>query len=247
MNMTNRIKELRLREHLTIKELSDKLKAQNTPISPDSLSKYERGQRIPKWEKWEALAKFFNVPLNFIRGDTEDVSELSHRTIYILSYIVEGLNPGLPEENFENLKNAIQSFEKYKKCDLLEMMFDNNDVFIDDTDENSPLYKVFENILDYNFFVNISDKHGISNNAILSSEIAKKINEYIEPLKKEIASENEQQQKDKFGVSFLEIDKKIEEKERQLHQSFLSGQSNNIKKTLNDFIKLIEDTKKNMY
>lgn len=244
--MTNRIKELRLRKNLTIKELSEKLKNQGTPISPDSLSKYEREQRQPKWEKWSALANFFNVPLDFIRGNTEDVSELSQRAIYILSYVVEGLNPDLPEENFESLENAVHSFEKYKNYDLLELMFDNNDVFIDDTDENSPLYKVFEDVLNYDFFVSISNKSVISNDAILSSEITKRINEYVEPLKKEIELRNEKKQKNNFGISFSEIDKQIQKKEMRLYQAFLSGQSDNVKEVLNDFTNFINNIKRNI-
>lgn len=39
----NRLKELRESKKLTFKELSNELKSRNVSISPDSLSKYERG------------------------------------------------------------------------------------------------------------------------------------------------------------------------------------------------------------
>ena len=56
--MQNRIKELRLKYNLTLKELSQQLKNIGFNISPDSLAKYERGDRNPKIEKWQEIAFF---------------------------------------------------------------------------------------------------------------------------------------------------------------------------------------------
>ena len=48
IEMKNRIKELRKKKHLTLKELSQQLKNTGFNISPDTLGKYERAERSPK-------------------------------------------------------------------------------------------------------------------------------------------------------------------------------------------------------
>lgn len=62
----NKIKEARLKKKWTIAELSRRLKKQGTPISPSSLIKYERGERRPKIDKYQALAKVFNCPISYL-------------------------------------------------------------------------------------------------------------------------------------------------------------------------------------
>lgn len=64
----NRLKELRESKNLTFKELSNELKSRNVSISPDSLSKYERGARNPKIDKWQALADYFGVSIPYLQG-----------------------------------------------------------------------------------------------------------------------------------------------------------------------------------
>ena len=69
--MKNRIKELRLKYNLTLKELSQQLKNIGFNISPDSLAKYERGDRNPKIEKWQEIAFFFGVSVSYLQGYEE--------------------------------------------------------------------------------------------------------------------------------------------------------------------------------
>ena len=69
--MKNRIKELRQKNSLTLKELSQQLKNTGFNISPDSLAKYERGDRNPKIEKWQELADFFSVSVPYLQGYAE--------------------------------------------------------------------------------------------------------------------------------------------------------------------------------
>ena len=67
----NNLRKLRKQRKLTLKELSQKLLTENKiKISPDALAKYERGDREPKIEKWEALANFFNVSVPYLQGAT---------------------------------------------------------------------------------------------------------------------------------------------------------------------------------
>lgn len=65
--MPNRIKQLRKKEQLTLRELELK-----TGIRDVNLSRYERGTVQPKEETWKKLADFFGVPIAYIKGlDTE--------------------------------------------------------------------------------------------------------------------------------------------------------------------------------
>ena len=74
----NRLKELRQRKNLTFKELSKKLQEDGIRISSDSLAKYERGDREPKIDKWQALANFFDVTVPYLQG-IDDVNSASFR------------------------------------------------------------------------------------------------------------------------------------------------------------------------
>ena len=59
----NRIKELRKNKKLTLIELGQKL---NLPKG--TLSRYENGIREPKKEMWQKIAKFFDVPVLYLKG-----------------------------------------------------------------------------------------------------------------------------------------------------------------------------------
>lgn len=65
----DKLKELRKKKHLTLKELSEQLKENGVFISSDSLAKYERGDRKPKIDKLKALADFFDVSVSYLQGE----------------------------------------------------------------------------------------------------------------------------------------------------------------------------------
>lgn len=77
--MKSKLKELRLNKGLTLKELSNALKEKGINISPDSLAKYERGDRKPKMDKLIQLANFFNVSVLDLQGfKNEKVSQAEY-------------------------------------------------------------------------------------------------------------------------------------------------------------------------
>ena len=76
----NRLKELRQRKNLTFKELSKKLQEDGIRISSDSLAKYERGDREPKIDKWQALANFFDVTVPYLQCIDEETYDLKFAT-----------------------------------------------------------------------------------------------------------------------------------------------------------------------
>ena len=59
----NRIKQLRKDKNMTLVELGEKV---NLPKG--TLSRYENGSREPKEPTWQALANFFNVSVDYLKG-----------------------------------------------------------------------------------------------------------------------------------------------------------------------------------
>ena len=61
--MKNRIKELRLKNHLTLRRLGKELDMYDSRIS-----QYETGKRQPNIETWQKLADYFNVSVPYLQG-----------------------------------------------------------------------------------------------------------------------------------------------------------------------------------
>ena len=64
MTFSERLKELRKAMHLSQQELADKLK-----VTKGLIGMYEIGKRNPSYEMEELLADFFNVSIDYLRGD----------------------------------------------------------------------------------------------------------------------------------------------------------------------------------
>ena len=69
----NRIGELRKKRGMGQKELAEKIET-----SQQAISLYERGDREPKLETWQKLAKFFDVPVTYLMG----ISDINNLDIY---------------------------------------------------------------------------------------------------------------------------------------------------------------------
>ena len=89
----NRLNKMRIQNKLTFKELSEKLKEKGIKISPDSLAKYERGDREPKIDKWQALANFFDVSVPYLQGIDDKPN-----TGYSKDYIYQQLDDAYKED-----------------------------------------------------------------------------------------------------------------------------------------------------
>ena len=78
---SNRLKELRNRNHLTLKELG-----QNVGMANNTLSQYENGKRNPNEKIWQQLADYFDVSVPYIKGeiDTKYVGKII-KTIYLVA------------------------------------------------------------------------------------------------------------------------------------------------------------------
>ena len=71
----NRLKKIRKKNNLTLKELGQKIGMAN-----NTLSQYETGKREPKLETWQALADFFNVSVPYLQGIDEGIYDLKFPT-----------------------------------------------------------------------------------------------------------------------------------------------------------------------
>ena len=76
------LKYLRERENLSQRELALRLQ-----MSPSSIGMYESGKRQPRFEDEEAIADFFNVDINTLRGrHIPEEPELDARTRRLVAY-----------------------------------------------------------------------------------------------------------------------------------------------------------------
>lgn len=125
----NRLKELRQRKNLTFKELSKKLQEDGIRISSDSLAKYERGDRHPKIDKWQALANFFNVSVPYLQGtdDKTVIKKISSEDLLqelIDRKVLTQIPVGLYKE-FE-LKRKYKNRDKTVNCDGVLLLHNDN-------------------------------------------------------------------------------------------------------------------------
>ena len=64
--MNNRIKELRKKKKLTQEELAEKIN-----VTKLTISRWERGERVPKSDKAQQLANYFGVSVAYLLGYSE--------------------------------------------------------------------------------------------------------------------------------------------------------------------------------
>ena len=90
--MQNRLKELRKEIGLTQEELGEQVGLANNTIS-----RYETGSNEPaKFETWQKLADFFNVPVDYLLGISKDSSTLT----------IDDLNPK-EQEAYERITDML--------------------------------------------------------------------------------------------------------------------------------------------
>lgn len=83
VNMTSRLKELRQKNNLTLKELGKKV-----GMLDSTLSQYENGKRNPNDKVWQKLADFFNVSLDYIKNkyySTHEIVEIINEFYFLLN------------------------------------------------------------------------------------------------------------------------------------------------------------------
>lgn len=86
----NRIKEVRLREHKTQKDLAKLL-----GVSEQAIAYYEKAMREPPLASWVALAKYLNVSVSYLQGVDEVLPKDESRVHNMASELYFGLSKGI--------------------------------------------------------------------------------------------------------------------------------------------------------
>lgn len=82
----NRLKELRLNNNKTQKDIADYL-----GLTESAIAYYEKGKRTPKPETWRALADYFDVSVPYLRGATTyEILDPLEKGIY--SHVTEAMD-----------------------------------------------------------------------------------------------------------------------------------------------------------
>ncbi|MCZ0744927.1 helix-turn-helix domain-containing protein [Ligilactobacillus sp. UO.C109] len=144
--MNNRIKEIRNKEKLTLRELSQKI-----GIASNTLSQYETGKREPKLEMWQALAKSLSVPVPYLQGLGVSRSEA-------INYVVDKILDENEQDNYFSIFRSITKNLWYELTrDDVNYINSNwgsglrfSDNFVEDSiDRDSSRYFI-ENLIDNN-------------------------------------------------------------------------------------------------
>lgn len=119
----NRIREIRENKKLSLKKTTELLKSNDLlTLTPDALAKYERGDRQPNEPTWQALADFFNVSMDYLKGygySKEHIYKClddAYKQDYPVTFDVEP-----PSGNFFiSSKDEIEDYCKTKKINIPE-------------------------------------------------------------------------------------------------------------------------------
>ncbi|MDN7145356.1 helix-turn-helix transcriptional regulator [Liquorilactobacillus mali] len=128
--MGNRLRKLRKLKGLTLQEETKLLaKMVDLNLSPDTISKYERGDREPKLATWTKFANFFDVSLGYLQGYsdsrqpdyTSDIRTAPNKRLVDFAFY-DLIKERLPETSDESLDIA---------SDTLMRIFDIEQLLLD--------------------------------------------------------------------------------------------------------------------
>ena len=111
-NPKNRIKELRLKNHKTQKEVGKAV-----GVTDRAIAHYEKGIREPKLETWIELARYFRVPVSYLQGLTISRYSLGsndsfEQFAYDYGLIADEVNVDkIPKQERENISESLTKFK----------------------------------------------------------------------------------------------------------------------------------------
>ena len=110
MVFAERLKELRKEAHLTQVELAKRL-----GIGQSSYADWERGKKNPTQENLIKIAQFFNVPLDFLIGNSDKKDALDN-----IELLFRMNSKGLTEEEKEIFKKELIEYMKERRKTMLK-------------------------------------------------------------------------------------------------------------------------------
>lgn len=84
LSMNNKIKELRKKKKLTQEELAEKIN-----VTKLTISRWERGERVPKSDKAQQLADFLGVSVSYLLGYSDYKNKDMYLEEHSLDHIIE--------------------------------------------------------------------------------------------------------------------------------------------------------------
>lgn len=175
--MSNRLRELRLDQGKTLRELVDDLKVKTgLSISSDTLAKYEQGNREPKFERWQKLADYFDVPAPYLQGlgvsKWDVIDDLVNKLIYDSNSELSITLSFLLEENIEkaNISEWLTASDDHR--------YFGTERYIEraiELKDNNLLFFLINTVLsfvnDYNFLLSLNKSDGKSYYEALQSKV----------------------------------------------------------------------------
>ncbi len=100
--------------------------AKDLGLSQSSLSEWKRGNSIPKYERLVKIAGYFNVPVSYLTGKDEDVSEDVNNPVLLdklMKMVKEKLDaPNWSDEQAKENLELFSSLSDDKKLEALRYL-----------------------------------------------------------------------------------------------------------------------------
>ena len=127
MAKNNKLKEIRLKQKKTLREVADALGTSN-----QNISNWERGKSEPKLATWKKLAEYFNVSVSELNG-SNDISTAIHSTLANFDEFYESNI----EKQLNRLQNSkYKSFEFPAVANALDLILTTDEKYFDKNDIN---------------------------------------------------------------------------------------------------------------
>lgn len=107
-NISEKIRDIRLKKGLTLEELGDKIN-----FNYSNLSKIERGVRTPTLELLEKLAEFYDVPLSYFFGEEAKIpDELKKYGVEWITFVEEMTEKNITPDEIKAIMEILNKFNK---------------------------------------------------------------------------------------------------------------------------------------
>lgn len=108
--MDNKIKELRKKKKLTQEELAQKIN-----VTKLTISRWERGERVPKSDKAQQLADFFGVSVDYLLGD--DNTLINRFNAELIGYLTNEEKESFTSNPYDQQRLLDVAFERMMNTD----------------------------------------------------------------------------------------------------------------------------------
>lgn len=247
----NRIKELRQKNNLTLKQLGQKLN-----MLDSTLSQYENEKRNPNQEIWKKLADFFNVSVQYLKGNTLNETELTERLIplvhkfyfdtWIMNHfeLIKKRGGNIQGQHYDDdmLFNDINTYLVFNQAKKMPVdLYQNNEI---EFKLNEDVYSYWRKNLKKIILTMVSKEYLKSmNEFILLNEFKTILDERCQEI-----SSNDNSDLTALGFFYKAEFDNDGYSENRMHQNMITailhGNYQNAKNAINEYLKVIRNLKK---